>query len=138
MRRTLFATTLLAALAVVPSAHGALRTFQTPSGNIACMIVDGRSVRCDIRQKAWSPPPAPRSCEQDWGNGLSVGARGKGRIVCAGDTVLSPPGDPYRVLAYGKSIKVGVITCTSRTSGLTCRNTRGGGFALSRQSYRLF
>src|SRR3990172_10105166 len=105
MRRLLVAAALFAAVVVVGSAQAALRTFQTPSGNIGCMIVDGKSVRCDIRQKTWKPPPIPKSCPVDWGNGLGVDARGKGYIVCAGDTVLPAPGNPYRVLAYGKSLK---------------------------------
>jgi hypothetical protein len=43
------------------------------------------------------------------------------------------------VLAYGHSRSVGRFTCTSRTTGLTCRDRRSGhGFEVSRERQRLF
>ena len=44
-----------------------------------------------------------------------------------------------RVLAYGTSRRFGVYTCTSRRSGLTCRNRRTAhGFTVSRESQKVF
>jgi hypothetical protein len=41
-----------------------------------------------------------------------------------------------KTLAYGHSITVGTITCTSVVTGMTCRNTDGGhGFAVSKSTY---
>jgi hypothetical protein len=54
--------------------------------------------------------------------------------VCAGDTALGAK----NVLAYGRTWQRGPITCTSRVTGLTCRNARGHGFFLSRESWRRF
>ncbi len=110
--------------------------FETPSHNIGCYL-DSRSVRCDIRQRDWSPPPKPRYCIKagvDWGQGVAVGAH-RASIVCAGDTTLGGTG----LLAYGHSARRGPIYCLSRTAGITCRNadTRHG-FFLSRARYRLF
>ena len=42
------------------------------------------------------------------------------------------------ILAYGSSTHFGAITCTSDTTGLTCRNRGGHGFFLSRASWRTF
>lgn len=139
-RRLLLAgACLLAATLPWPAtAAAASRQFQTPSGNIDCWIQDGRSVRCEIQQRSWSPPPKPKSCELDWGSGFVLGATGRARFICAGDTVQAPPDDPYPTLAYGKSLKVGAITCSSATSSLTCRNRQRHGFVLSRQRYRTF
>lgn len=126
------------ALAGPAGASAALRTFQSPSGNIDCIMDGGASVRCDIQSKSWPRPPKPKNCPVDWGQGLGVDATKRGYVICAGDTALAPPGDPYPVLAYGKRIKVGGITCSSATAGITCRNRQGHGFFLSRQRYRLF
>lgn len=128
------ATTALLAPA---GASAALRSFQSPSGNIDC-IIDSTSVRCDIQSKSWKPPPKPKTCPVDWGGGLGVDATKRGYIICAGDTVQAPPGDPYPTLAFGKSIKAGKITCTSATAGITCKNRQAHGFFISRQRYRVF
>jgi hypothetical protein len=44
------------------------------------------------------------------------------------------------VLAYGTSVTVGTIRCSSATSGVTCRSTRGAhhGFLIARQNVALY
>jgi hypothetical protein len=137
MRRTLLAAAALvvAGLAGAPGAVAAsLVGFQSPSKNIGC-ILDDSFARCDIRKRDWSPPRKPSSCGEDYGQGLSIARNGsRGRFVCAGDTALGSG----KVLAYGRSIRRGKITCTSRESGVTCKNARGHGFRISRGSYRVF
>jgi hypothetical protein len=109
--------------------------FQSPSGNIGCVIGRRGGVRCDIRNRDWSPPPKPASCQLDWGFGLTVGSRGRGRFVCAGDTTLGQG----RRLAYGDAIRRGRYRCVSRRSGMRCTNRRNGhGFSLSRERARRF
>jgi hypothetical protein len=109
--------------------------FQSPSGNIGCVIGRRGGVRCDIRNRDWSPPPKPASCMLDWGFGLTVGRRGRGSFVCAGDTTLGQG----RRLAYGDAIRRGRFRCVSRRSGVRCTNRRNGhGFSLSRQRARRF
>ena len=108
--------------------------FQSPSKNIGCYI-DSSAVRCDIRVHSWTAPPKPSYCDVDWGGGMAVGKKHRGGFVCAGDTTLNAG----PVLAYGSSRSEGRFTCTSRESGMTCRNRRNGhGFFLSRDSYRRF
>jgi hypothetical protein len=129
----------VAAGVLVPvSAAMALTSFVTPSRNIGC-IGDKTEVRCDIKQTSGTPPPRPANCEQDWGSAYSVRPTGKGRGVCAGDTVLPSPGQAgVKVIAYGKSIRFGKITCISKKTGMTCRNTSAHGFTLSREAIRIF
>lgn len=127
---------VLVALGVLAPTAGAqgLVGFQSPTRNIGCSL-DATNARCDIRKRDWSPPKKPANCELDWGQGLDIGRTGsRGRFFCAGDTALGAG----KALAYGKSITRGGITCTSRKSGMTCKNARGHGFRISRGSYRTF
>lgn len=137
-RRTLIATLVASsALMVCASSAMALTSFATPSRNIGC-IGDRTEVRCDIRESTATPPKKPKNCEFDWGDAFAVGPKGRGHGVCHGDTALPAPGQRIRILKYGTSITLGKITCTSRRTGLTCRNTADHGFFLSRQKIRVF
>ena len=114
----------LAALAVLPAAGSGATTpkrFQTPSKGIACMY------------------PAPQlRCDMLFLNDRAaiVGRHGKGRIVRITDTVADPKA---KVLAYGRSLRLGPYTCTSRRTGLTCRNrATKHGFAISRERRKVF
>lgn len=122
------------ALGGLPATASADVRFRSPTGNIHCvMSADG--VRCDIRAKTWRAP-RPTGCRLDWGQGLRVARRGsRGRVVCAGDTVLSLG---RRVLRYGRRARLGGMTCVSRRRGVTCTNARGHGFRIARERYRLF
>lgn len=128
-------TTVKAEADPAPVLH--LTNFQSPSGNIGCVLLDGRA-RCDIKKRSWSPPPRPPGCskEVDFGQGLEVGRRDQsGSFVCAGDTALNPQAPK---LAYGSDDRVNGLLCKSRTVGITCTNRAGHGFFISIQSYRAF
>lgn len=126
--------TTVAALAVPAVAQARTGPFQSPSGNIGCYIYAG-GARCDIAEHDWPSPPEPASCELDYGGGLTVGKAGRGTFFCAGDTALQQG----PVLEYGERRSGGRFTCTSRTSGMTCRNRRNGhGFTISKQRYKRF
>jgi hypothetical protein len=118
---------------LAPEAVGALIGFTTPSRNIGC-IGDRTSLRCDIAVTATRPPPKPRSCQYDWGNYFELRPTGRPRRLCVSDSALGN----RPILRYGRTLRLGRISCTSRTSGLTCRNADGHGFFLSRQRVRLF
>ena len=65
---------------------------------------------------------------------FTLDRRHRGRRVHVTDAV--PAG---RVLAYGRSVRLGPFRCRSRTTGLTCRSRPSGhGFALSRERQRVF
>ncbi len=112
------------------------RYFETPSHNIGC-YVSAHDARCDIRERAWSPPPEPASCRKiglDYGQGIVVGPH-RAEFVCAGDTALGG----HAVLGYGQAAVRGSIQCRSAANGITCTNLGNGhGFFLSRESYRTF
>jgi hypothetical protein len=124
------------AAAAVPAGNHGPHYFETPSHNIGCYL-DSQSVRCDIRERDWTPPAKPKYCIKagvDWGQGVAVGDH-RASIVCAGDTTLGGPG----LLGYGHSARRGPIYCISRSAGISCRNAdTGHGFFLSRARYRLF
>jgi hypothetical protein len=120
--------------------------FKTPSGNIVCFYVTGKRadpplVVCGIRS-GLKPAPPRRPCAEGGYAGDRVVLLAAGRVdvpSCAGD-----PG-PFlglqvgaRVLAYGRSWSGSGIRCTSAVTGLTCRNTSGHGFFLSRERWRSF
>lgn len=111
-----------------------LTGFSSPSGNIGCFI-DPRSVRCDIRERAWDPPAARPDCELDFGQGITLATGAAPELVCAGDTALEA-GPP---LAYGESIAAGLLRCESSEAGIECTDTETGrGFSLAREAYELF
>ena len=111
-----------------------LTGFSSPTGNIGCYI-EPIEVRCDIAERAWSPPPAPPRCELDFGQGIALVAGARARFVCAGDTTLGPE----RKLDYGTSIAAGLLRCESSEQGIRCEDTETGrGFLLARQRYELF
>jgi hypothetical protein len=134
MRLLLLTVCGFVALAMAPPAHAAPVMFESPSHNIGCYLAKS-GARCDIRAHAWDPPPKPKSCDLDWGNGLEVGRRGFGRWVCAGDTVLGGK----RVLGYRKSLRRGRFECTSFRNGVRCLNLRNHhGFKLGRRKASWF
>jgi hypothetical protein len=118
--------------------------FRTPSNNIHCLIEDWRAddgkpksqLRCDMAQLSGPIPPKPADCEFDWGQAYAIMGDGlAGQRLCYSDTVMNPA---YLVLPYGAAWQRGGYTCKSETSGLTCVNGLGHGFALSKQTQRLF
>jgi hypothetical protein len=127
----------LVILAAPASARDVFVVFKTPSGNIGCVYsrFSGESpyLRCDIRSGLVPQPPRPKNCDLDWAYGYEMDVTGRAHTFCAGDTALDPRA---RVLAYGKTWRRGGFTCSSRTTGLTCRNLSGHGFLLSRARSR--
>lgn len=137
MRRLLLLGLLVAATMAVlaPSASARVKFFQSPSGNIAC-VVGGGLARCDILEHSWPTPPKPPGCQADYGNGVAVIGGHPGQYTCAGDSVFSPSAP---VLEYGDKITKNRFTCKSKTTGMRCSNRNSGhGFFLSRTEVRLF
>jgi hypothetical protein len=122
------------ALCAAPAGAEGFVGFNSPSGNVGC-VMGTEYVRCDIAERDWAPPPQPADCELDYGQGIGLGAGEPAAFVCAGDTTLGRS----EVLDYGQSMTRGDLRCDSAESGITCldRNT-GHGFAISRQVYQLF
>lgn len=108
--------------------------FVTPSKNIYCLYLPDNpemTLRCDIVSGL---VPLPKTaCELDR-TGVFLGKSGAAAPTCAGDTVAGN----YPVLNYGKTWTRQGITCTSKTDGLTCRNSRKHGFFLSKRKWVVY
>ncbi len=137
------------ALAVLAAGTAAAATtlpgFRSPSGNIKCLYVPGPPafVWCSIAHANYSKK-LTAYCAQpkigvDWA-GFSLGTKTKGSVECAGGVLYDPQTQHphYVTLAYGKTWRHGAFTCTSATTGVTCRNPKGHGIFVSRESYRVF
>jgi hypothetical protein len=112
--------------------------FQSPSQNIGCYLAAKGGVRCDIRERDWSPPPEPKFCIKagvDWGQGIGVGEHKKASFTCAGDTTLGGPS----TLAYGQTAQRGEYICLSARAGMACENSdTDHGFFLARERYKIY
>jgi hypothetical protein len=108
--------------------------FDAAGGNIGCLL-GGDSVRCDIGSRVWRAPAKPRDCSVAWGQGLEVAASGPAHFVCAADSTLDPTGP---VVPAGRDDRVGSVTCQVRGFGVTCFDTAGHGFFISRTGYDTF
>lgn len=107
--------------------------FLSPSKNIGCALNE-TAVRCDIRDRGWTPPPRPASCEVDFGQGLTIVGTSPASMTCAGDTAIV--GDA--VLDYGSVVTRGDFECRSETTAMRCRNVKSGhDFSLSREGFTL-
>ena len=108
------------------SANAAYRAFQSPTGKLGCAF--------------YSDAETPRFVRCDWEGGndraVVVAETGKGKRIKVTDTVRDPNA---KMLAYGRTTRFGVLRCTSRRSGITCRSTRSGhGFTVSVDKQRVF
>jgi len=116
-----------AAGAAVPTPDQVTTGFNVPSRNMVCNAGPSRGgyglvctvfSEADARgQKLWSMQTRGR---------VSVGY------------FMSNVATEYPVLRYGRSWTWHAFRCTSRRTGLTCKNLSGHGFVLSRQSQRVF
>jgi hypothetical protein len=133
------ATTSLTAILISTSSLAQTTGFQTPTGNIYCELVGEAqdNLRCEIGSLLNPIPRQPYRgfCEFDWGGGFLLSEAGKPHILCISDTIRDR--DKY-VLPYGRSWSNSGFTCVSRRTGLTCSNTTGNGFFLSRERWRVF
>jgi hypothetical protein len=126
MTRSFFLAAALGGLAV-PAWADVPMWFQTPSGNIHCMIFNPGGpleLQCELLERNAGAPilPRPADCDLDWGNRFAVVEGGGAGMACHGDTVANPDG---LVLPYGTASQFGPFTCESQTTGLTCRNAEG-------------
>ncbi|MBU7582330.1 MAG: hypothetical protein KAF91_05380 [Nostoc sp. TH1S01] len=127
-------TTTAFSIISLPAIAQAETSFQTPSGNIHCLIAD-ESIRCDVLQITGRIPPQPKDCELDWGHAFIIDSRGGGYRGCYGDTVVDANSP---ILQYGKTLRYQGFVCTSRRTGLTCINRDKRGWELSREQQRFF
>lgn len=121
------AAVALAALVLAPAAAGYVGAFQTPSHNIACEAdsIQGRVTLGCVLFSA----DGPRG-QKTW----SMLSRGRATVHYVQANIATE----VPVLRYGKTWALRGFTCTSRRTGLTCRNLSRHGFFLSRSRQRIF
>ena len=123
------ALALAATLLLLPAAalgQDAPSTFQTPSGNILCQVLEAEDatqtqLNCDVLEFSNTPPAAPADCPwpEDFGHSFAL------------------PGIP--VIGYGQAWEYGdYFRCTVERAGLTCQNQFGNGFFLSRDNQEIY
>jgi hypothetical protein len=110
-------------------------TFKSPSGNIACWVADDMA-GCQVLDHTYA----------SWPGGCSTPAIANFMLVqgkpvdlhCDSGPGNSPATWPTDTLDYGKTYAVGVMTCDSETSGVTCTDTSTGHFVrASQESYQI-
>ena len=123
-----------------------IQNFTSPSGNIHCLVVrdeNESSADCSVRTATWTKlAPKPAGCDLDWDPAeiLLIVERVKTTVLeggCRGDIgPYCPPG--CRKLAYGASVTVGKVRCTSQPDGIRCQATTGKkkGFLIGARSWK--
>ena len=129
------AATAASAIALPATARADDHNFQSPSGNIYC-VIDTGGVACDISYFTYQPPPPPECGKHlPWGSRFTLAPGKPSAIECHGDT-LRVPGEP--ILDYGHTISAGTLTCDSEPAGIKCTDTSSGHFfEVSRDAYNL-
>jgi len=110
--------------------------FASPTGNIICQM-GPTGVRCDARDKSWTPP-APDGCTQAHDD-LGIDANGRAGVVCATDTIRQPmKGSSIPTLGYGQAARMGDLMCFSQSNGISCSsNLTGDSIFLARERYEI-
>lgn len=148
MKRSLFISTavvlVIAAAAASSSLADSARVlpgFRSPSGNIKCYYnAQGLGsagttpeLTCSLDHADYGLKLQHRCAAGDW-HGFTLTPKQRPAIFCPGGASGDHPA--YRTLPYGSSWQRGAFTCSSRVTGVTCRNRAGHGLFVSRQAYR--
>lgn len=130
----------LTALVAAAVAHASnLYQFQSPSGNITCVMAaleaQAAEVSCEIADHTWVAPPRPQVCMGGWGDRFDLTAGSPATMACHSDTTR---GSGLSTLQYGDTRSVATLTCDSEPAGITCTDSGTGHFfRVSRESYEL-
>jgi hypothetical protein len=108
--------------------------FQTPSGNVQCLLGQG-TLRCNVIEHAYPTPPEASGCGASWDGRLALRRAGRAELPCSG---MQQRDDDAFVLGYGARWIVPGITCESEEAGLKCTNAAGHGFQASRTKLDLY
>jgi hypothetical protein len=136
----LFATATVSATIALPATANAEDDidFQSPSRNIACtmtLVPTNNVVQCDMADHTF---PTPGTCRKPGPTGVATSMRADATAppVVGCDLYASLLPSSWPVLDYGQTRTLGVITCDSEPSGITCTNSSNRHFfRLSHESY---
>ena len=125
-----------------PASAATLPGFRSPSGNISCLFIpsDGGSpatILCKLAHADYAPLLQARCKGLDW-HGFSLPAARKGTVLCSGGILYDPTTQhpSYITLAYGKTWRQKMFSCTVQLTGVNCSNPHGHGMFISRQTWR--
>jgi hypothetical protein len=91
---------------------------------------DGNTIQCwMLSVKCWNSEVG-MFLPTAWGIG---DGHPRASRFCPGDGIV-----PTKVLRYGRTVRRGAATCTSRKRGMTCKYRGRHGFFLSRHAQRMF
>jgi hypothetical protein len=128
-----------AAVALPAPARAEYASFQSPSGNIYCLLGTENNgtnrADCQVQQHTY-PVPSPQGCHLGgWGSQFSLKQGSPVELVCQGGVLTSPP---MPTLGYGETRSIGTITCKSDPAAMTCTDdSTGHFFRVSRDSYQI-
>jgi hypothetical protein len=116
-----------------------LYQFQSPSGNITCVMsaLQGTAPRasCGSVDRTWVIPPRPMTCTGAFGDQIDLVLGSSPALVCHSDTTR---GSGLPTLQYGETRSVASLTCQSEPASITCTDSGTGHFfRISRESYEL-
>jgi hypothetical protein len=141
MKRLLVAT-LLGLAVSVPASAANLPGFRSPSGNISCLFIPSSSgapatILCKLAHADYAQALQSRCKGLDW-HGFLLPAARKGAVNCSGGILYNPTTQHphYITLAYGKTWRQKMFSCTSQVNGVNCSNPHGHGMFISRQTWR--
>ena len=140
--KRLLVVTLLVLVASASASAATLPGFRSPSGNISCLFIPSSSgapatILCKLAHADYAKTLQGRCHGLDW-HGFLLPAARKGAVNCSGGILYNPNTQhpSYITLAYGKTWRQKMFSCTSQLNGVNCSNPHGHGMFISRQTWR--
>jgi hypothetical protein len=140
--KCLLVVILLALVASAPASAATLPGFRSPSGNISCLFIPSSNgapatILCKLAHADYAQALQARCKGLDW-HGFLLPAARKGAVNCSGGILYNPTTQhpSYITLAYGKTWRQKMFSCTSQVNGVNCSNPHGHGMFISRQTWR--
>jgi hypothetical protein len=140
--KRLLVVTLLVLVASASASAAVLPGFRSPSGNISCLFIPSgngspAAILCKLGHADYAQTLHTRCRGLDW-HGFLLPAARKGAVNCSGGILYNPTTQHprYITLAYGKTWRQKMFSCTSQFNGVNCSNPHGHGMFISRQTWR--
>lgn len=130
---------LAAATAVGPAHADPFYQFQSPSGDVTCVMAafqgDSPRASCGVTDPTYVMPLRPQSCMGAFGDQVDIVQGSSPAMVCHTDTTR---GTGLPTLQAGDTRSVASLTCKGEPAAVTCTDSSTGHyFRLSRKAYDL-
>lgn len=121
--------------------------FTSPSGKFSCGIIradtaPSHKAAAGCHGPTQPIPPRPSTCPStiSWGKGMQVNSDGAVSFICTGGVIYAPgSGTDPPSLDYGRTLSINGFSCSTATTGVTCKNDASGhGFIIADSSHRTF